>query len=1224
MNRRALIVLVPDHQEPRLSIPEVRADASDLTDSLRSSGYEVSTIGDGDRADVSPNNIRKAIREACLGAPQDGTLLIFLSGHGVHHEGRDYFVPFDGDPAAPDQLVEIDFARYVDKSQARRVVVFVDACREGTRTGLKGVAMFGTQDRTKAQRVQMGIVFGCEPNQHCHYVPEKFSLFSRALAGVISTDHHATTLREVITHTNKKVTELAAENGIASDQIISFKSESTLDANILDECICDARSDTGLLADATWADIANASPLWTRAIDHNQPDLKTLRTTTSNVASIAESAFTATEHTEPDDPWLDRAYPKRVIEALHSLTASGGAIPLTAPEVAVLLAAPFVREHAYAAACAARHMSDHLRVSPGTDGLDGGMATLRQRLEITHQSNPHIIRRAQALRAKNSPEQKKSPSSNGDAVMNWLLHKHLAKAPDVWTPTPDGTLPPHVGDPDLDEACASSPAVQRTMQRLVRFAQFVRCAPSRLDTRSAGPAFDTVTIPFGEGESQIREDLVACLLCLAGWMALDIRCASDVLVDHIGLADPLDPHDAVVAFSEARWSTSGTGQTLHAKCSHPAIDFAMRELVEKADAVLTRVRSILAERVDASALLTALPTRLIADHIEPQREEGIAAYRTPHMRFELDHDKVRELLMGEQLYGKPDLAVRELYQNALDACRFMRARTEFLGNTGHAASWVGEIKFRQGVDNGRHYIECSDNGVGMDERVLETCFSRAGHRFADLPEFIEERDRWQRRHPPIEIHPNSQFGIGVLSYFMIADELEVTTCAFDTNGRLGRRLRVSIPGSSGLFRIRDEGEGAVPGTTVRLYLQEGWDKPCRSILEQLLILAEFDTTAEDKKGTTTWEAGRLADTSAGGDACIPTTDPNFFWSPRGPGEILADGIRVEGRSHKEHTFGRIVNLTGVRRPTLSVDRKSLLSWDESWVRESSIELAGRVDNHVGMSFSFLWDLPDDIAQSLTHRLTNLDAYIPLTITDYSGDPFYKHRYPSISEFLEKATTTQVQDGLNNHLDPRYPIATIGLAEFDIDLVFNASSLTSYRESADTIRGALHPKLSVEFSNIERLRNRLDDPDANSHGSPTAEDFAFAKFLKQNPHLEMVFKLEPVARERQLNALTENIAHRAREEPTHSALRLAMWAHYGLPVDARYRDFLPEYHPESDANAVMPAPPAQRRPWHQPVTKKVQDIVTYDEFWPLTAVCVVGALALIGLVMVVIWLIRWIF
>jgi len=99
---------------------------------------------------------------------------------------------------------------------------------------------------------------------------------------------------------------------------------------------------------------------------------------------------------------------------------------------------------------------------------------------------------------------------------------------------------------------------------------------------------------------------------------------------------------------------------------------------------------------------------------------------------------------------------------------------------------------------------------------LKGCFTHAGRRFADKPEFLEEKARWKKYG--VTFYPNSQFGVGMLSYFMLADELEVDTYRLDPEGRPGELLRATISGSGSRFRVMSQGQGRESGTRVRLYL----------------------------------------------------------------------------------------------------------------------------------------------------------------------------------------------------------------------------------------------------------------------------------------------------------------------------------------------------------------------------------------------------------------------
>ena len=99
------------------------------------------------------------------------------------------------------------------------------------------------------------------------------------------------------------------------------------------------------------------------------------------------------------------------------------------------------------------------------------------------------------------------------------------------------------------------------------------------------------------------------------------------------------------------------------------------------------------------------------------------------MEFRLDRDAVVELLMGESLYGGPELALRELVQNALDAVHLRDRRNrlaEALTKAGGkekprqpAQAWNGqpaEVCVSWGEENGRRFIRVEDSGVGMTVR----------------------------------------------------------------------------------------------------------------------------------------------------------------------------------------------------------------------------------------------------------------------------------------------------------------------------------------------------------------------------------------------------------------------------------------------------------------------------------------------------------------------------
>jgi hypothetical protein len=400
------------------------------------------------------------------------------------------------------------------------------------------------------------------------------------------------------------------------------------------------------------------------------------------------------------------------------------------------------------------------------------------------------------------------------------------------------------------------------------------------------------------------------------------------VAEHLGISDPVSLPDLRHTVATARWEPRGQSRVLSAACSHPAVEVALREHVHDLDVLIGDAHRLADLEADL-APLADLPAQVTAEAVAPQETPEGRAYTDAGLRFRLDEDRVQQLLMGEQLYGDRALAVRELYQNALDACRYRQARSEYLRRTeGEPSDWTGLISFTQGVDdNGRPCIDCTDNGIGMGVRELSEVFAQAGARFADLPEFLEEQAEWMRLSPPIELFPNSRFGIGVMSYFMLADEITIRTCRLGRDGQPGRQLMVSIAGPGNLFRVVDQGPGRQAGTSVRLHLRADRQAvSCAAALREVLWIAEFRTRVTDESGETGWDPGELSADWVARSVLLGLVEPKVVGSVNAPvwwtnadGQILADGIATD-----RSTSGAIVSLSGRFSPPLSVDRRKII------------------------------------------------------------------------------------------------------------------------------------------------------------------------------------------------------------------------------------------------------------------------------------------------------------
>ena len=114
-------------------------------------------------------------------------------------------------------------------------------------------------------------------------------------------------------------------------------------------------------------------------------------------------------------------------------------------------------------------------------------------------------------------------------------------------------------------------------------------------------------------------------------------------------------------------------------------------------------------------------------------------------------------LLAKSLYPEPDVFVRELLQNAHDSIQLRRV---------HEPEPAGEIRID--TDERARELSFGDNGTGMDRRDIEEFLSvigstGTGSRARDLA----ARD--------VAVATIGQFGIGLLSAFVVAERIEVRT-----------------------------------------------------------------------------------------------------------------------------------------------------------------------------------------------------------------------------------------------------------------------------------------------------------------------------------------------------------------------------------------------------------------------------------------------------------------
>lgn len=202
---------------------------------------------------------------------------------------------------------------------------------------------------------------------------------------------------------------------------------------------------------------------------------------------------------------------------------------------------------------------------------------------------------------------------------------------------------------------------------------------------------------------------------------------------------------------------------------------------------------------------SASPRFLYSDVIFEIDPDG---YTPMDLKFSVDTSAALKLLTGNRLYTDNRVFLRELVQNAVDACN-LRKRFE------KSYEPMISIRFNDDIS----VVTVRDNGIGMDRQWIEKYFLTIG---ISLYQSSEVRDANQRSQ--IGFSFISQFGIGFLSSFLVAHKIIIKTRKAGQKG-----LMVSITNLRDYFDVQSIRGDFSPGTEVSLHLKPSKINYCRSL-----------------------------------------------------------------------------------------------------------------------------------------------------------------------------------------------------------------------------------------------------------------------------------------------------------------------------------------------------------------------------------------------------------
>ncbi|MGA7143459.1 MAG: ATP-binding protein [Desulfobacterales bacterium] len=381
-------------------------------------------------------------------------------------------------------------------------------------------------------------------------------------------------------------------------------------------------------------------------------------------------------------------------------------------------------------------------------------------------------------------------------------------------------------------------------------------------------------------------------------------------------------------------------------------------------------------------------------------------YEPLDLKFTVDTSAALELFAGNRLYTDKRVFLRELVQNAVDACNL---RKLFDPDVSPSIT----ISFRESENR----ISIKDNGIGMDRQWLEKYFMNIGISFYRSDEFSDAVGSSDLRFSFI-----STFGIGFLSTFLVAERIRIRTRKLS-----GKGLVITIADFKDYFDIRPLEEDFPVGTEVVLTLKPPRDKAWRemeylSYLKSNLRFVPIPINYIDEQGSTVAIGGEKLDFFDSSPSMLnfparihlPNSKGNLLLRTRGTQgtlwdlessvgglSIFQDGIFVTQVEYllpqkaRRYVVGRI-NLIGADRCTLSMDRNRIF-----WPEKQLQRFRYAVLHSIAVSTGHLLDAfekQDDPAANRRKIIQKIADFFDVTDVD---DALYNSLHQEIRDILQQ-------------------------------------------------------------------------------------------------------------------------------------------------------------------------------------------------------------------------------
>ncbi|CAB5142192.1 hypothetical protein D3OALGA1CA_3917 [Olavius algarvensis associated proteobacterium Delta 3] len=426
-------------------------------------------------------------------------------------------------------------------------------------------------------------------------------------------------------------------------------------------------------------------------------------------------------------------------------------------------------------------------------------------------------------------------------------------------------------------------------------------------------------------------------------------------------------------------------------CRHPEIHRALKHHERAVQNLLNNINR------------SVRPRFLYSDVIYEIEPEG---YSPVDLKFSVDSSAALQLFMGNRLYSDKRVFLRELIQNAIDACNLRRLSDK------HYEPSIS-LKFNEDIS----IITIRDNGIGMDRQWIEKYFLKIGISF-----YQSDDIRRINRDTRLDFSFISQFGIGFLSSFLVSDKIVIKTRKPSQPG-----LMITITDLEDYFDVRSLGTDFPAGTEVSIHLKPSAIDYCRSLeylgyLKTNIRFLKVPVDFESETGkhtiigeeTFAYERDERTETEFIAPLDFSSSEGYLLLRGKKPADrivaletvsggvsVFQDGIFVTQidtllpDGARNYVIGRI-NLMGEEKCELSMDRNRLFWTDAQLSGIRRKILHGLID-----IANLMLDALDtqDSAPTSRQSITNiLASFFDFNLID---DGMYQRLYPPLQQVVEK-------------------------------------------------------------------------------------------------------------------------------------------------------------------------------------------------------------------------------